>query len=57
MNKNLQELLEFIKDECIKERINILTVYKVLHIIKTFFKKQKINILYIIITYKIKNYT
>ena len=37
--KKLQELLEFIKDECIKERINILTVYKVLYIIKTFFKK------------------
>lgn len=36
--KKLQELLEFIKDECIKERINILVVYKVLHIVKTFFK-------------------
>lgn len=54
--KKLQELLEFVKNECIKERINILTVYKVLHIIKTFLKN-KINILYIIIIYKIKNYT
>jgi hypothetical protein len=37
--KKLQELLEFVKDECIREKINILVVYRVLHIIKTFFKK------------------
>ena len=41
--KKLQELLELIKDECIKEKINILSVYKILHIIKTFFKKQNKN--------------
>ena len=42
MNKNLQELLEFIKDECIKERINILPVYKILHIIKHSLRNRKL---------------
>ena len=36
--KKLPELLEFIKDECIKENINMLIVYKVLQIIKNFYK-------------------
>ena len=37
--KDLEEMLIYVKEECIKERIDMLTVYKVLHIIKTFFKK------------------
>ena len=38
MNKNLPELLEYVKNECIKENINMLIVYKVLQIIKNFYK-------------------
>ena len=37
--KDLEEMLIYVKEECIKQRIDMLTVYKVLHIIKTFFKK------------------
>ena len=39
--KKLQELLIYIKLECIKENINMLIIYKVLHIIKNFFKEHK----------------
>ena len=38
MNKNLPELLEYVKNECIKENINMLIVYKFLQIIKNFYK-------------------
>ena len=36
--KKLPELLEYVKNECIKENINMLIVYKVLQIIKNFYK-------------------
>lgn len=41
MKKELDKLLEYVKDECIKEKINMLTVYKVLQVIKNFHLKSK----------------
>ena len=37
-HKDLEDLLVQVKEECIKEKINMLSVYKILHVVKTFVK-------------------
>ena len=37
-SEDLDKLLELVKQECIKEKINMLSVYKILHVVKTFVK-------------------
>lgn len=37
-SEDLDKLLELVKQECIKEKINMLSVYKILQIIKDFNK-------------------
>jgi len=36
--KELKELLEYVKEECIRENINMLLTYKLLQIVKNYFK-------------------
>lgn len=37
----LEKLLTYIKSECISENVNMLTTYKLLQIVKNFFKHKE----------------
>ena len=39
--KDLEHLLMYIKAECISENVNMLTTYKLLQIVKNFFKMKE----------------
>ena len=41
--KDLENLLIYIKLECINENVNMLTTYKLLQIVKNFFKEKHKN--------------
>ena len=41
-SEDLEKLLEEVKLECIKEKVNMLSVYRILHIIKTSLKNTEI---------------